>query len=380
MSADLKVLQSNRSVREKYLWNRRLGYVRKVAVVTGSLLAIVAISYFVGNRTSRPPEVGWSKDEKAISEYQKGIRAFHQNTADGTAQSATNFESAVSLDPTFARAWARLAYTYISMGYRDRENLEKARPFAEKALALAPKLDDAHRVIAVIYSLLLRDWTRAEEEYNAAIKLNPSAAENFAEYAYFLSNRGRTNEAVQQIKKALRLDSRSYATLQGAAFVYQAARQPDEVIAMINEIIPREPSTARQAALTKRFLLPAYLAKGDYPMAIELEEKSEVLKGNDPHKMEAKYDVLRKAYAEIKEEGYWLQQLQFEFSENGEKRPVRLAAINARLGNSERAIHYLRRALTATPGDLHFELNRDPSFDSLRADLDFQRVQKEQGK
>jgi len=27
---------------------------------------------------------------------------------------------------------------------------------------------------------------------------------------------------------------------------------------------------------------------------------------------ESKYDVLRKAYAEIKEEGYWLQQLQFE--------------------------------------------------------------------
>jgi serine/threonine protein kinase/Flp pilus assembly protein TadD len=380
MRADLDLLRQSESVKRKYAWKLRLSFAKRFTVAISALTVALTIHWFVVWKPRAATKITWSKSEEANEAYQKGLREFHQNTADMLAQATANFERAVALDPTFARAKASLALAYISMGYRNPQMLARAWPIAEEAVRLDPTLDDAHRAVGVISSLLLRDWTRAEEEYTKAIKLNPRSAENFAEYAYFLSNRGRTEEAVQRINTALRLDSRSYSLVQGAAFVFQAARQPDEVIKRIDEVIARESLTSRQATLMTMFLVPAYVAKGDYPMAIQLEEKSERLKGKKPDLVNVKYDMLRKAYRENKGPGYWRQQLKFELLENGDKRPVRLAAIHARLGEREAAIDYLRQALLQTPTELVFEMNRDPSFDSLRQDSRFMEIVRELGK
>jgi serine/threonine protein kinase len=380
MLAEFHALQSGKSIKRQRFRERSWGTARRVAVATIGLTVVLVSIYTATTRTPQPGGNSFSKISEANEEYQMGIRAYHQNTAELTAQAVTNFHRAVELDPEFAPAWAHLALTYASLGFRDPEILAKARPFAEKAVELDPRSDDGRRALGTIKSLLLRDWAGAEREYKHSISLNPNSADNYYTYAYFLSNRGRTNEAVQQLQNALRLDSRSYAALQGAAFVFQAARQPDEVIKRVNELINRGTSPLGQAGLTTRFLVPAYLAKGDYLTAIRLEEQAALPDGKSAERVKVRFDALRTAYNERQQQGYWQAQLDFELAENGESRPTRLASFYARLNQPEKAFEFLRWALDKAPSELVFELNRDPSFDGLRSNPQFAEILRKLGR
>jgi predicted Zn-dependent protease len=111
-------------------------------------------------------------------------------------------------------------------------------------------------------TLLLRDWTGAEKEHREALRLNPKSEDNLYAYASFLTIVGRTNEAIQQVEKALQLDSRSFVWMQNAAFVFLAARQYDRTIRILEDLVEQQP--ARRSYLTMRFLAPAYRGKGDY--------------------------------------------------------------------------------------------------------------------
>ena len=204
------------------------------------------------------------------------------------------------------------------------------------------------------------------------MRLNPSSEENLYGYASFLVIAGRSGEAVQQVEKALPMDSRTIVYLQNAAFVFSAAHQYDRAIEKIKQVIKAEPSSRER--LTARFLVPAYREKGDCLKAIELDKKAASLRRENPDEVKAKYDALLKAFTLDGPTGYWQQQL--EWSRNDENNPVRLAALYARVGNKDKAFHYLNLAFERTPTELVFEINRDPSFDSLRGDRDFRNLLK----
>ena len=59
--------------------------------------------------------------------------------------------------------------------------------------------------------------------------------------------------------------------------------------------------------------------------------------------------------------------------------PVGLAALYARVGDKDRAFHYLNLAFEKTPTDLAFQININPGFDSLRSDRRFAEVLKRLG-
>ena len=68
--------------------------------------------------------------------------------------------------------------------------------------------------------------------------------------------------------------------------------------------------------------------------------------------------------------GYWQKRLQMEKdeeAEQGEAWPYRMAALNARVGDREEAIHWLQRAYAERISRLIF-LGVDPVFDGVRSD------------
>ena len=376
MHAELALLQTGRSVQRRHAWQRNVNHAKNCALALVALMVVSAMVYPLVVWRSRPSRVGWSKNKEANEEYQKGSRAFHQDAVDSFDEAARHFERAIALDRDFARAYARLAITYTWMDPSDPKILLKARPLAERALLLDPRLDEAHNAVASVNSLLLRDWGGAENEALEAIRLNPASDDNFYAYAGLLSIVGRTNEAVQQVEQALLLDPRSFVSQQFAAFVFLSARQYDRAIGIINHIIDRQPTS--RARLTKGFLVPAYQEKGDYPRAIDLERQAELLGGNPADQVNARYGALMNAYVQGQAKGYWQQVL--DWRKNIERDPVQLAILYARVGDQDMAFQYLDQALAETPPTrLSFVINREPGFDNLRSHPHFTGILRKLG-
>ena len=115
-------------------------------------------------------------------------------------ESITYFEGAAKKDPTFAQAYVGLAEAYDRLGYTfvgvpPGEVRPKVVSAAQKAIALDPKLAEAHVMLADVYQVRWQ-WREAEAEYQRALELSPNDADAHAGYASWLLCQGRIDEAV----------------------------------------------------------------------------------------------------------------------------------------------------------------------------------------
>lgn len=374
MGDDLALLHAGKSVKRRHAWKLGFSYAGKVVLAMSVLASAVVVLSTLRVWKLSLSGVQWSKNEAANEAYRNGLLAFRAGSGNALSQSAKHFERAIELDAKFADAYARLAQAYSWQGPGDLKMLKQARSMAEKALALDDKLDEAHREIGWCKALLDHDWAGAEREYKLAIHLNPSSEANLYGYATFLVVAGRTREAVRLVEKAIRLDPRSILYLQNAGWVFSAAREYDRAIQEFEEMIEQEPSSRVRVA---GLLATAYREQGDYLKAIQLEEEAALLKGENADQVKTRFDTFRDAYRRGRQKAYWEQEL--EWSQNDETNPERLAALYARVGNPHKAFYYLNLAYERTPTQLTFQINRDPSLDSLRAQRPFADVLKKLG-
>jgi serine/threonine protein kinase len=373
---DLELLRTGQSVKQAYARRRQVKHL-KVAAVSLTLAGILTGAAYIPLRHlfAPAPAIKESPIPEANEAFRKGMLAFHQNSGDSMKYAAELFSQAVALDSGFARAYARLALSYFWMGTTDAEMLEKAHALAEKAVALDAECSEAHLALGATTAGYNRDYAAAEKHDRLAISLNPTSDENYYNYAAFLAIMGRNKEALIQAQKAQKLDYGSFLSLQSSAFIYEAVRDHEQVIRLIEELIQREPSS--KARLTTRFLIPAYREKGDYSKAIALEEEAALLKGEDAEIARERATTLRKAYEEAGKMGYWKRAL--AISGNHDATPVQGAILNARAGNTEEAFRLLEIALGRTPAQLRFEIYRNPAFDDLRQTQRFQTIVKRLG-
>jgi len=90
------------------------------------------------------------------------------------------FNQAIAADPNYAAAWAGLAYTYLFLADAYRapiELLPVMKGAAEKAVALDPKLAEAHAYLSYILMGYQRDFPAGERELKMAVALNPGSAD-----------------------------------------------------------------------------------------------------------------------------------------------------------------------------------------------------------
>jgi len=370
MRADLELLRRGKSVKCRYTWQRNLSYAKKSALVVTTLGLVAGALFLLPISKWQAPTTESSRNPEADEAYRKGYLAFHQNSGDSLPEAVKYFERAVELDPKFVAAWAALAGAYNWSGPDDPQFLEKSRMAAQKVFSLDKRLARTRNIFGWSKALLEHDWKGAEKGFLEATRLNPNSENALYSYASFLVITGRTNDAVRQVEKARQLDSHSVLFAQNAAFVFLASRQFDRAISTIENVIEREPST--RARLTEQFLLGAYREKGDYLTAIQLEKELALLAGEKGNELSVRCDSLRNAYTLGGEPKYWEQLL--AWNKDNESDPVTLAALYARVGNGDEAIHYLNLALEKTPTQLTFRINREPAFDRLRNDNRFVAV------
>jgi TolB-like protein/Tfp pilus assembly protein PilF len=166
-------------------------------------------------------------------------------------------QKAMTLDSTYAPAYALLARYYISLAYlrtsSPKEVFPKAREAATKALELDERLAEAHGRLAFVMCAYDWDWLGAEIEYRRALELNPGLVMTRSYYSNFLSAMGRHEEAMAEAQKAQELDPLSPSSNMWMGVAFRFARRYDESIEQLQEtttMFPNHPFAQFQLGWT----------------------------------------------------------------------------------------------------------------------------------
>lgn len=202
--------------------------------------------------------------------YLRGRHAWNMRTPEGLARAVALFTEATRREPDFALAHVGLADAHLmggssAAGSTDaRERYAQARASAERAIALASHMAEAHTALGGVQFFGERDYDAAERSFKRAIELNPNYPIAHEWYAVLMSERGRDAEARKEIDAALKLDPMEATMHQANGLVHYHARRFKEAIAAERRALEIRP----QLPLAQVLLLKAQVLDGDAPGAV----------------------------------------------------------------------------------------------------------------
>jgi len=175
--------------------------------------------------------------------YDLNMRAreiWHRWGKENNVEARRLWKKAIELDPEYAHAYGGIAWTlahdYLYYG-GPGESLERAFKAAQKAVSLDN--EDFGPQWTLGYVLLQkRLYDQAITAYDKALALHPNNADLLAEMGNVLTRVGRPQDAIEQMKKAMRLNPLSpnwYAEFLGLAYYH--ARQYEEAIVALKPVL-----------------------------------------------------------------------------------------------------------------------------------------------
>lgn len=311
----------------------------------------------------------YTNSNEAYQLYLKGSFHFAKRTKDDIFKGIEYFQQAITLDPNFALAYARIAeaynqlpsYSYLS----PKEAFPQSKAAAKRALEIDPTLAEAHTALANALAVYDWNWTQAEQEFKRAIELDPNSA--VAHYRYgteYLASLGRTDEAIAEMKRGLEIEPLDLNMMANFARFYMYARQNDEAIEHGRKFLELEPNFATG----RLFLGMAYNAGGMHEEAISLTEKP--LQAEPANQFMLYVSGYAYAKSGRRREA---DQVVNKFREIAKTQNVVtyfIASIYAALGDKDKAFAELETAYHERDWWLRF-LKIDPLMDSLRDDPRF---------
>jgi TolB-like protein/Flp pilus assembly protein TadD len=176
-----------------------------------------------------------TQNVEAYEQYLQG-RAIWKRRGEPNIRSAIDlYQSALARDPAFARAHAALGSAYVVMpGYTEEKGdeeryFEMAEEAARQALALDPKIGEAHAVLAQINSDR-GNLLDAESGFFFAISLEPNEPTPHQWYSILLQKVGRLGAALEQARRAYELDPSSPIIALNLANAYLILGDDDQAL------------------------------------------------------------------------------------------------------------------------------------------------------
>jgi serine/threonine-protein kinase len=312
----------------------------------------------------------------AYEEYLRGRALVGRLTRPELTRAMNHFREAVRLDGRYADAWAGLASASRRMPLFDvppAEGFLETKRAALRALALEPSHAEAQLALGVVTFWFDWDYPRAEAQLRQALDLQPSSTDAALSLAHLLSNLGRHDEALVEIRRARASDPAwpIPRSLEGQ-FLYMARRHEDALIGL-TELEAAEP---RLPAVR---IMRAYplIALGRYEEAVlECERALEInrhLGADRPHS----FTLALRGYAlartkRIAEANEALAALRRQ-AEHQYVPPHHEALLLHALGRDDEAVRRLQDALGVRDFFVTF-LGVDPKWDALRDLPPFRRV------
>ena len=157
-----------------------------------------------------------TRDAEAYDLFLKG--EYEERQAESTENveffddAETFYRQALARDPSFALAYARLAYSLLNRHWfinrLDTAQLEEVKSNIERALAIAPDLPEAHLALGIFHYWGHRDYDSALRALDRAIELQPSNSDGRTYRAAIYRRRGEWRRSLAEFERALELNPR----------------------------------------------------------------------------------------------------------------------------------------------------------------------------
>ena len=157
-----------------------------------------------------------TRDIEAYDLFLKG--EYEEREAESTYKgeiydrAASFYRQALTRDPSFALAYARLAYNRLYrhwyVGRLTPAQLEEVKSDAERAVAIAPDLPEAHLALGLFHYWGRHDFDPALKEFDRAIELQSSDSVSREFRAAIYRRRGEFRRALAEFERGIELDPR----------------------------------------------------------------------------------------------------------------------------------------------------------------------------
>jgi TolB-like protein/Tfp pilus assembly protein PilF len=310
----------------------------------------------------------YTASPEAYQLYLKGRYHVLKLTAPEIQTGISYFQQAISIDPSYALAYAGLADAYRSALISDTRPAEffpRAKAAAQKAIDIDETLAAAHAELGFIIFWYDWDWNAAENQFKRALELDPNDADAHLFYAHLLSNMARHEEALVQAKHARELEPLNLRTsaLEGQFLIH--AGRIDEALAKLQKTIEMEPNFG----FAHFFASSAFIEKRMFDEAIGEARKAIELNGANSQSGAFLGYALAKSgkTAEARAE---LQEL-LKRSPEHYVPPYHIALVYNGLAEPAEALAWLERGYKERDAKMVF-LKVEPKWNNLRADPRFQ--------
>jgi serine/threonine-protein kinase len=188
-----------------------------------------------------------TRSNEAYEAYVRGLAHAAKPARTELTHAVGLFQRAVDLDPEFADAWAALGTASRNLVRFDvvpAEGYGTAKRAALRALNLDANNGEAFSVLGTVAFEHEWDYREAERLLRRAVEVQPGSAQSYLSLAHLLSNIGRHDEALVEVRRARTVDPEwpLLRALEGQ-FLFMARRYEDS-LARLDEVIAVQPQLA----------------------------------------------------------------------------------------------------------------------------------------
>ena len=251
------------------VWNRTFDHeLKDIFAVQQEIAKAVAESLRVTLLGSEEKSAQMATNSvEAHNAYLQGHFYSVRRNAEDYRKAIDYFDQAIQLDPSYALAYAERSEVWTVMGDLTGQRstaFSKARSDAEKAVAIAPSLAEAHAALGWVRAFT--EWKFAEglSELQRAKELSPANPTANDLLARAIVYTGRMEEAERQARQAVELDPLSAATQFTLGRVLFYAGKLDEAYAAGRKMAELYPS----ASSSHRWQVLVAVQRGDGETAL----------------------------------------------------------------------------------------------------------------
>ncbi|MEY2545855.1 MAG: hypothetical protein QOG48_972 [Verrucomicrobiota bacterium] len=188
----------------------------------------------------RPPQ-----NSEAYDLYLQGLFFSNKSDEESLRKSLDLFRRALERDPKLARAWTGIAkdWSWLADAYvRPLDGHPRSQAAALKALALDERDPEAHAYFGETKRILNYDFKGEGAELKRALEIDPNSAPAHLFMALYQSVDGNRDDAIKEIRTAIRLDPLSPLIGTMAVYIYVANDRLDEALAEAKRTMEIDPN------------------------------------------------------------------------------------------------------------------------------------------
>jgi adenylate cyclase len=308
--------------------------------------------------------------------YLKGLYAYRENKYE---QSINYNTQAIQLDPSYALPYAyiALAKAWIINRDNDFKNIgafKEAESYAQKSINLSPQLAEGYSAIALLAWTVEHDFSKARNNFEKSVQLNPNSSLIKNRYAYFLTWMGDFERASRLASDAIKSDPVDFNGYVILSRVNQYSGQLVKARQFINEGIRlfQENYRFQDMLIDNEFL------EGQYAVVIKKYDSvlsnGEKLNSNQMAQLSISYFKTKK----MRESNLILRQLHTLPEGTDENSNFYTAIIFATKNQPDSCFYWLEKSI-AKPEPAFVFLKIDPAFNNIKNYAAYQKLYKQYG-